>query len=200
MNETDNSTDQNVLWFSETLKLLGRSEIIYRLYSRIRCGIQKYINNTFEATKIVDNLWLGSLASASNLEALQERNIKTVVNTILGGVAMYPFDINYERVKLRDVEDEDIIAAIEKLVPIIHEKLQAGEGILTHCVQGRSRSATIVAAYLIRYHHMTAEEAVAFIKDKRTQVEPNPGYIRQLHEYEQKVRSYFVVDDNKKNN
>ena len=199
MNESDN---QQSIWpdITETFKIWARSDLVYRLYSKLRCNLQKYINNTFEATRIVDNLWLGSLASSCNLEALQERKIETIVSVILGATAMYPYDLNYERAKLRDVEDEDIITDIERLLPIIHEKLLQGEGLLLHCMEGRSRSATIAAAYLIKYHNMGAEEALRFLKDKRTQVNPNPGYVRQLHEYAEKIKPVFEEIDNHKKN
>ena len=64
------------------------------------------------------------------------------------------------------------------------------------CIFGRSRSASIVAAYLIKYKNMTTEEVLSFIKSKRTQVSPNQSYIRQLKEFEEEIS---LEKDNKKN-
>lgn len=174
---------------SDTLKVWGRSEWIYWAYSKFKCNIQKYLDNTFEATQIIDNLWLGSLKSSCNKESLLERNIETIVSAILGASAMYPFDFKYERAKLRDVDDEDIIKEIEKLLPIIRKELVNNRGVLCHCHAGRSRSATIVAAYLIKYNSMSVEEALDYIKERRSQVSPNSGYIEQLKAYEIKVNA-----------
>ena len=169
-------------------------------YSKLQFNIQKFINNTFEATEIIDNLWLGSLTSSCNREALQERNIETIVSTVLGATAMYPFDFKYERAKLRDVEDENIIDEINRLLPIIRKEIVNKRGILCHCHAGRSRSATIVAAYLVKYHNMSVDEALVYIKDKRTQVDPNPGYVKQLYEYEKQVQEEkeYVNEGDKK--
>jgi len=172
----------------DTFTLLARSEFIYWCYTKLKSNIQKYIDDTFEASQIIENLWLGSLQSSCNREALKERDIDTIVSAILGATANYPFDFDYERAKLKDVDGEIIIPEFKRLLPLIHNKIVSGKGVLCHCHAGRSRSASIVAAYLIRYHNMTAKEALAFIKEKRSQIDPNPGYVKQLEEFEQWVK------------
>lgn len=185
----------------DKFKVWGRTEWIYWAYSKVKFNIQPYIDDTFEACQIIDDLWLGSLASSCNREALKSRNIETIISAVLGASAIYPFDFNYEKAKLRDVDDEDILNDIEKLLPIMRSDLMLGRGVLCHCHHGKSRSVTIVAAYLIKYHNMSADEALSFIKNKRTQIDPNPGYIKQLYQYEkivQEERIFIISDDDKK--
>jgi Dual specificity phosphatase, catalytic domain len=55
--------------------------------------------------------------------------------------------------------------------------------IQVHCFMGISRSATIVCAYLIATMKMTADEALAAVREKRGIVSPNMGFLRQLEEY-----------------
>ena len=167
----------------DKFQVLARQEYIYWLYSKFKFNIQRYIDDTFEADEIIENLWLGSIKSACNREALEERKIETIVSAVLGASAIFPFDFKYERAKLRDIENEDILSEIQRLVPIIHEDLEKGKGVLCHCFCGVSRSATLVAAYLIKYKNMSVKEALNFIKSKRKQVDPNEGYIKQLNEY-----------------
>ena len=180
----------------ETIKIFARSEFIYYYYSKIKSSLQKYIDNTFEATQILDNLWLGAISSACNREALHEHNIETIVSVFLGSNADYPYDFNYERAKLRDVSDEDILIEFTRLLPVIHKNLVEGKGVLCHCHFGRSRSASIVAAYLISYKNMTTDEALSFIKEKRSQVSPNPGYISQLRTFEEQVKNELYEKKN----
>ena len=165
---------------TKTIKVFARSEWIYYYYAKIRSSLQPYIDNSFEANQIIDNLWVGAISSAYNREALHEHNIEIIISAFLGSTAKYPYDFNYERAKLRDVEDEDILSCLEKLLPIIHQTLLNGKGVLCHCQHGKSRSVSIIAAYLIRYKNMTTDEALRFIKSKRTQINPNKGYIDQL--------------------
>lgn len=180
----------------ESIKVFARTEWIYYYYSKIKSSLQKYIDNTFEATQIEENLWLGAISSACNREALHEHNIETIISAFLGSTPDYPYDFNYERAKLRDVEDEDILTDFTRLLPIIRKELGNGKGVLCHCHFGKSRSATIVAAYLIRYRNMTTDEALNYIKSKRSQVSPNAGYISQLRIFEEQVR---VENEVKKN-
>jgi len=55
--------------------------------------------------------------------------------------------------------------------------------VLVHCVQGVSRSSSIVCGYLIAKYGWTPERALQFVKSKYSQAEPNPGFIMQLGEY-----------------
>ena len=180
----------------ETIKIWARNEWLYYYYGKLRTTMQKYIDDTFEASEILNNLWLGAVSSSCNREMLHENGIETVVSAILGSSAAYPFDFNYERSKLRDVEDEDIKSEFYRLLPIIHTELLNNKGVLVHCIFGKSRSASIVAAYLIKYKKMTTEEALRFIKSKRAQVSPNQSYIRQLKEFEEEIS---LQRDTKKN-
>jgi protein-tyrosine phosphatase len=47
-----------------------------------------------------------------------------------------------------------------------------------------SRSATIVLAYLMKYHHNTLKEAYSYLVEKRPQIWPNEGFLLQLIRYE----------------
>lgn len=52
-----------------------------------------------------------------------------------------------------------------------------------HCLQGVSRSVTVVCAYLVATKWMKPGEAIAFIKARRSAACPNAGFRRQLEEY-----------------
>uniref|UniRef100_A0A7S1SGA9 protein-tyrosine-phosphatase n=1 Tax=Tetraselmis chuii TaxID=63592 RepID=A0A7S1SGA9_9CHLO len=60
------------------------------------------------------------------------------------------------------------------------EALSNGKKVLVHCMAGVSRSATVVAAYIIKSEGLNPEEAVALVKEKRGCAEPNSGFVRQL--------------------
>jgi atypical dual specificity phosphatase len=55
--------------------------------------------------------------------------------------------------------------------------------VLVHCIEGISRSVSVVAAFLMAQYSWTPAEAVQFIKSKRRIAEPNFGFVQQLHEY-----------------
>ena len=60
--------------------------------------------------------------------------------------------------------------------------------VLVHCAQGISRSASVVAAYLIAAYACSPEQAVKWVQGKRLCAQPNPGFVAQLGEYAQTLR------------
>lgn len=48
---------------------------------------------------------------------------------------------------------------------------------------GKSRSATCVIAYLMQHHHISASEALSYVRQARSIVEPNEGFMKQLELY-----------------
>lgn len=69
-----------------------------------------------------------------------------------------------------------------KRSPDIDTVAQPGKpgGVLVHCQAGMSRSASIVAAYLMTEFDLDPMEAVAMIRDKRPVIEPSATFWYQL--------------------
>lgn len=177
-------TDKTNNGESRGQKSILRSYPIYWLYGKFRSNFQKYIDDTFEATQIIKNLWVGGICSPSNAKNMASHNIKMIVSAHVGASALFPYQFEYRLVELLDVEHENIYKTFEKVLPQINDIIVQNKGVLVHCMYGASRSVTIVAAYLMKYHQMKAKEALLYMKSKRQEVNPNPGYIKQLTLYE----------------
>ncbi|KAI9005968.1 protein-tyrosine phosphatase-like protein, partial [Gaertneriomyces semiglobifer] len=52
--------------------------------------------------------------------------------------------------------------------------------VFVHCKAGRSRSATVVIAYLVVYGGMSLKEAYEKVKQARPGVSPNLGFMLAL--------------------
>ncbi|MBW04166.1 Dual specificity phosphatase DUPD1, partial [Eschrichtius robustus] len=61
-----------------------------------------------------------------------------------------------------------------------------GDKILVHCAMGRSRSATLVLAYLMIHRNMTLVDAIQQVAKNRC-VLPNRGFLKQLRELDQQL-------------
>ena len=66
--------------------------------------------------------------------------------------------------------------------------VDGGDAVLVHCMQGVSRSSTVVVAYLMRHRGMTFDTALALAQKKRPRVRPNAGFLSQLQRYEKELR------------
>lgn len=51
--------------------------------------------------------------------------------------------------------------------------------VLVHCVMGRSRSATLVLAYLMMKHSLSVVDAIEQVRQRRC-ILPNHGFLKQL--------------------
>jgi hypothetical protein len=158
-------------------------------------GSESITGGCFDATLVVDGLYLGDYSDASSADAMHRRHIRRILNMAAECAVPRLIEDAFltKHVPLRDHSDEDIETHFASCIAFIHEGLCAGEGVLVHCRKGVSRSATIVLAYLMRFG-ISAEiaatsprfscvsytAAFAFLKNKRPSVCPNFGFCLAL--------------------
>lgn len=123
-----------------------------------------------------------------NRQALNDRNITHIVTVIIGVDPMLKEKV-YHCVGIRDHPDEMIMPHFEGVIAFIEDALKVeGSNVLIHCMAGRSRSATCLAAYLMKRRGLSADDAVQFIQEKRSIVQPNDGFMYQLRAAEARLR------------
>jgi hypothetical protein len=74
---------------------------------------------------------------------------------------------------------------LRQQVAFIDAQRRAGHTVLVHCDAGISRSPMVVAAYLMRLHHWTRDQALDFLRQKRPIIGPNDAFLELLKEWEQ---------------
>jgi protein-tyrosine phosphatase len=74
------------------------------------------------------------------------------------------------------------VALLQKLVSL-------GMKVYVHCKNGHGRAPTLVAAYLIAAHGMTAEKTKAFLKERRPSVHFQDSQIKALQTFENAARA-----------
>jgi dual specificity phosphatase 12 len=60
---------------------------------------------------------------------------------------------------------------------------------------GKSRSATVVIAYMMQKHHISPQEALERLQQSRPLVEPNDGFMEQLALYHEMMGARNLEDD-----
>ena len=85
--------------------------------------------------------------------------------------------------QVTDIASEDLLSHFPGVLDFITTGMQAGV-VLVHCFYGKSRSATIVTAFLMQKYQIGVEIAIQRVKSKRSSVNPNPGFMAQLRLWE----------------
>ncbi len=75
----------------------------------------------------------------------------------------------------------------DRIADKIHEHANRGGRTIIHCVCGISRAASITIAYLMKYKKMSLRSAHDFVLGRRACIRPNPGFWRQLQDYEKRL-------------
>lgn len=120
-------------------------------------------------TQIIPQLWIGDKVIAQKKSFFDEKHIDVVVNCtkevkFIEGTKTY-------RLEIDDDLTEDSIRLMYKsiynIIDFIDDEIEKGHNILVHCHKGIQRSATIVAAYLMKYGRINYTAAMAYIQSKR---------------------------------
>ncbi len=135
-------------------------------------------------TEIIDGLYIGNFDDAKNKTFLQSNRITHIVSAAWELNPSFPGKYDYLHVKMSDKPTFDLTTHLEPALEFIHVALNSSGKVLVHCYAGISRSASIVIAYLIRHKKMTLSEALNLCQSKRTQVQPNIGFMTKLKLFE----------------
>ncbi|XP_008171693.2 dual specificity protein phosphatase 26-like [Chrysemys picta bellii] len=140
------------------------------------------------------NLYLGDILIAHDKEELRKLGITHVLNAAhstwesKGDQAFYGQEIHYCGIAAEDSTDFNLREHFYPASEYINKALSALNGkILVHCVVGKSRSATLVLAYLMIYHHFSLTDAVQRVIKHRA-ISPNRGFLKQLHDLDVELR------------
>jgi len=134
-------------------------------------------------TYIVNGIYLGSAFNASNKELLDYYNIKYIINVTNEISNYYPEDITYVNYKIYDNNKDKISDFLDDSYIKLKEFINNNNGnILVHCFMGASRSATVVAHYLIKEFNLSPELAIINLKEKRITINLTNRFYNDLQE------------------
>eukprot|EP00027_Filamoeba_sp_ATCC50430_P017192 CAMPEP_0168568306 /NCGR_PEP_ID=MMETSP0413-20121227/15503_1 /TAXON_ID=136452 /ORGANISM="Filamoeba nolandi, Strain NC-AS-23-1" /LENGTH=188 /DNA_ID=CAMNT_0008600625 /DNA_START=111 /DNA_END=674 /DNA_ORIENTATION=+ len=149
--------------------------------------------------QILPFLYLGSINDARSFEKLKKNDISFVLNMAhlnprgnldAQTAKIYePLGITYKGIETHDVDLYQIKEFFEETYDFIMQAANSDKKILVHCAAGVSRSATIVIAFLLKYHKehgkvpdiTSVQDAIRFTNKKRACVCPNKGFMSQLY-------------------
>ncbi|XP_063002620.1 protein phosphatase Slingshot homolog 2 isoform X1 [Elgaria multicarinata webbii] len=183
------------IMMQKDLENITSKEIRTELEMQMACNLREFkefIDNEMivilgqmdSPTQIFDHVFLGSEWNASNLEDLQNRGVRYILNVTREIDNFFPGVFEYHNIRVYDEEATDLLAYWNDTYKFISKAKQNGSKCLVHCKMGVSRSASTVIAYAMKEYGWNLDRAYDYVKERRTVTKPNPSFMRQLEEYQ----------------
>lgn len=137
--------------------------------------------------EILPFLYLGSAYHASKCEFLANLHITALLNVSRRTSEACTTHLHYKWIPVEDNNVADISSHFQEAIDFIDCVREKGGKVLVHCEAGISRSPTICMAYLMKTKQFHLKEAFDYIKQRRSVVSPNFGFMGQLLQYESEI-------------
>jgi atypical dual specificity phosphatase len=134
-------------------------------------------------SEILERLYLGSSLEARDKDWLDTKGVTHILNVAKELPEYFPGDFMYKKLPFEDTENFKMFKYFADILCFLDTALEQGT-VLVHCMMGISRSATVVVLYLMARKGLTCSTARKFVKDRRSFVSPNKGFVTQLMNYE----------------
>ena len=165
--------------------------IFDKLYPAIRYVYERVQGHRW-FDRVAPQLWLGGAPTYErDYQFLLDNDINAVLDMRAereGDRAFYErHGINYRRLEVLDAT----VPADEYLsegADWINEQIENGRTVLVHCAKGRGRSATLVAAYLMRHENLPYDECRDIMKDVRPLVKLESRHRRRLEDWHRRTQ------------
>ena len=140
------------------------------------------------AKQILPGLWIGSKADSQSFTFLHKNRISLVVNCTADLPTTLPefMKIPCVRVPVDDTPSECRTFANHAPAALfrLDEALNSRVAVLVHCFAGVSRSASVVACYLLKKHPKifpTLESAISYIQSKKPETFKSGGNVSMVN-------------------
>jgi hypothetical protein len=131
-------------------------------------------------TQVEDGLWLGGYVAEPPPDTRAVLNLCETED---------PYRVeSHIWEPIRDAEPAPSLDWLRRQVEFITSELAAGRVVFVHCRNGVSRSAMVMAAYLMQRDGWSRDQAMDFLRTRRPGVRPNPAFLQLLLEWERSLQ------------
>lgn len=176
--------------FSEKLtSMMSDSKELFETKKQICLVCGRHCQEGEHMYMILPGLYVGGIWTAHSEYQLRHFKISHIINVAKEGQNKFPNTIIYRKLNWDDNEHQNIIQDLDQIVDFIHVRLNPKDpkviqgNVLVHCIMGRSRSISVIIAYLIKYKNMTFDEALNYVSRIKYDANPNEGFRIQLRQY-----------------
>lgn len=140
--------------------------------------------------EILSHLYLGCRKVAASLQHLKDCGITRILNVTNSEPNNFESlgNFEYKQIAVEDSHEVNMLKYLPEAFRFIEEARVKNEKVLVHCHAGMSRSVTVILAYLMKYNHHTLDSAYDYVKQVKSNISPNFGFMGQLLEFECSLR------------
>ncbi|XP_043706125.1 dual specificity protein phosphatase PHS1-like [Telopea speciosissima] len=195
----DNNFNTGFFEGSDTNSVVDAYELKVRLDHILeRIMMISDASNTEKPSLITCNLFIGGALAARSAYTLQHLGITHILclcsNEIGQSDSQYHDLFKYKNFSISDNDDTNISSIFEEASHFIDHVEQSGGRVLVHCFEGKSRSATVVLAYLMLKKNFTLLEAWNLLKKAHRRAQPNDGFAKMLLDLDKKVHGKVSME------
>ncbi|CAM6036687.1 unnamed protein product [Sphagnum compactum] len=148
--------------------------------------------DTEKPSCVLPHLFIGGALAARSVHTLQHLGITHILclcpsELFSANVGDFPDLFKYTHYAINDVEEEDIAVFFEGACKFVDMVDEEGGKVLVHCFEGKSRSATIVLAYLMLCKGYTLAQAWTMLRTVHQRSQPNDSFMKALVELDKKL-------------
>ena len=145
-------------------------------------------NNYMSYTEILPNIWLCDFETANNKQCVIEHSIKIIFNCSKNLPFVDIVNIKKYRLSVDDSGSEndidDMMEGLPKMINLLHLAYLYSIPTIVFCFKGRQRSATLIAAFLIKYTNISWKNSIKIIQTKKPLAfKPQINFAKSLIKY-----------------
>ncbi|KIM65744.1 hypothetical protein SCLCIDRAFT_1156379 [Scleroderma citrinum Foug A] len=151
-----------------------------------------------ECQEILPGLLLGPFQASKSLDTLQGYGVTHIVcirdqKEAFSVKPRFPDLFRYLVLDVEDNEEQNVIRLFPEADQFIQQALDQGGKVLVHCNGGISLSPAFVVMFVMRHCHLSWEDALHLVQNRRYCISPNGGFLTQIKEYESIYRAKAAV-------
>ncbi|XP_022921604.1 dual specificity protein phosphatase PHS1 [Cucurbita moschata] len=154
--------------------------------------------NTERPSSVTPALFIGGALAARSVYTLQHLGVTHILclcsNEIGQSDSQFPDLFEYKNFSISDNEDSNISSIFEEASDFVDDVERKGGKVLVHCFEGKSRSATLVLAYLMLRKKYTLLKAWNALKRVHRRAQPNDGFAKTLLELDRRIHGKVSME------
>lgn len=121
--------------------------------------------------------------SEAELKAVRAQGVQAIVS--LTGTPLNPelvSELGFDYLHSH-ISGAPTMQQLNEIVKLIEAKNAQSKPVLVHCAEGKGRTGTVLAAYLV-YHGLRSDDAIQVVRQKRPGSIESPEQENAIHEFE----------------